>query len=154
MDVKYINPFLSGTINVLKTMAFVEVNPGKPFLKKDHVACGDVTGIIGLTGAATGSLSVTFNFVMIQKIMMNMLGEEVNEVTNDVRDAVGELTNMISGDARRLLQQEGLSLTAAIPTIVAGKNHTIKHVISGPIIVMPFESDGGGKASVEVSLKS
>jgi chemotaxis protein CheX len=53
-----------------------------------------------------------------------------------------------------LLQQEGLSLTAAIPTIVAGKNHTIKHVISGPIIVIPFESDNEGKASVEVSLKS
>jgi chemotaxis protein CheX len=154
MDVKYINPFLSGTMNVLKTMAFVDVRPGKPYLKKDHVASGDVTGIIGLTGAATGSLSVTFNFSMIQLIMLNMLGEEVTEVTNDVRDAVGELTNMISGDARRLLQQEGLSLTAAIPTIVAGKNHTIKHVISGPIIVIPFESDNEGKASVEVSLKS
>jgi chemotaxis protein CheX len=154
MDVKYINPFLSGTINVLKTMAFVEVRPGKPFLKKDHVAHGDVTGIIGLTGSATGSLSVTFNFELIQMIMRNMLGEEVTDVTNDVRDAVGELTNMISGDARRLLQQEGLTLIAAIPTIVAGRNHTIKHVIQGPIIIIPFESDEGGKASVEVSLKN
>ena len=154
MDVKYINPFLSGTMNVLKTMAFVEVRPGKPFLKKDHVAHGDVTGIIGLTGSATGSLSVTFNFELIQMIMRNMLGEEVTEVTNDVRDAVGELTNMISGDARRLLQQEGLTLTAAIPTIVAGRGHTIKHVMSGPIIIIPFESDEGGKASVEVSLKN
>ncbi|MEW5725783.1 MAG: chemotaxis protein CheX [Thermodesulfobacteriota bacterium] len=154
MDVKYINPFLSGTINVLKTMAFMDVKPGKPFLKKDSIATGDVSGIIGLTGNATGSLSVTFNFTLIQQIMRNMLGEEVQEVTNDVRDAVGELTNMISGDARRLLQQEGLQLTAAIPTIVAGHNHTIKHVLSGPIIVIPFESEGGGLALVEVSLKS
>ena len=153
MDVKYINPFLSGTVNVLKTMAFVNIQPGKPFLKKDHVACGDVSGIIGLTGQATGSLSVTFNFELIQLIMRNMLGEEVTEVTNDVRDAVGELTNMISGDARRMLQQEGLSLSAAIPTIVAGKDHTIKHVVNGPIIVIPFESEDGGRASVEVSLK-
>lgn len=153
MDVKYINPFLSGTLNVLKTMAFVELSPGKPSLKKNHVAHGDVTGIIGLTGEATGSLSVTFNFTLIQQIMKNMLGEDVKEVTNDVRDAVGEITNMISGDARRLLQQEGLSLTAAIPTIVAGQGHSIKHVISGPVIVIPFESNGGGTASVEVSLK-
>jgi chemotaxis protein CheX len=153
MDVKYINPFLSGTVNVLKTMAFVEVKPGKPYLKKDHVGLGDVSGIIGLTGEASGSLSVTFNFTLIQQIMSNMLGEEVTEVTNDVRDAVGELTNMISGDARRLLQQEGLSLTAAIPTIVAGKDHTIKHVINGPIIVIPFTTDNGGEVTVEVSLK-
>lgn len=153
MDVKYINPFLSATLNVLKTMAFVEVQPGKPYLKKDQVAVGDVSGIIGLTGEATGSLSVTFNFTMIKSIMSNMLGEEITEITNDVRDAVGELTNMISGDARRLLQQEGISLSAAIPTIVAGENHTIKHVVSGPIIVIPFQSAGGGVASVEVSLK-
>ena len=153
MDVKYINPFLEATINVLKTMAFVEVRPSKPYLKKDQVATGDVSGIIGLTGAATGSLSVTFNFSLVQNIMSNMLGEEVTEVTNDVRDAVGELTNMISGDARRLLQQQGLSLSAAIPTIVAGHNHTIKHVVQGPIIVIPFTADGGGMASVEVSLK-
>jgi chemotaxis protein CheX len=153
MDVRYINPFLQGTLNVLKTMAFLEIKPGKPFLKKDQVAQGDVSGIIGLTGEATGSLSVTFNFLLIKKIMMNMLGEEIDEVTNDVRDAVGELTNMISGDARRLLQQEGLSLAAAIPTIVAGANHTIKHVVSGPIIVIPFSTDDGGKVTVEVSLK-
>ena len=153
MDVKFINPFLNGTINVLKTMAFVEVQPGKPFLKKDHLALGDVTGIIGLTGTATGSLSVTFNFALIQMIMSNMLGEDVSEVTNDVRDAVGELTNMISGDARRMLQQEGLTLNAAIPTIVAGKDHTIKHVVSGPIIVIPFTAEGGGNAIVEVSMK-
>jgi chemotaxis protein CheX len=153
MDVKYINPFLSATVNVLKTMAFVDIQPGRPYLKKDHVATGDVSGIIGLTGEAVGSLSVTFNFELIQLIMRQMLGEEVTEVTNDVRDAAGELTNMISGDARRMLQQEGLSLSAAIPTIVAGKDHTIKHVVNGPIIVIPFESEGGGRASVEVSLK-
>lgn len=153
MDVKYINPFLNGTINVLKTMAFIDVKPSKPFLKKDHVASGDVSGIIGLTGEATGSLSVSFNFPLIQAIMSNMLGEDVKEVTNDVRDAVGELTNMISGDARRLLQQEGLNLSASLPTIVAGPGHTIKHVVSGPIIVIPFETEGGGQASVEVSLK-
>jgi chemotaxis protein CheX len=154
MDVKYINPFLSATVNVLKTMAFVDVYPDKPFLKKDQVATGDVSGIIGLTGEATGSLSVTFNFNLIQRIMSNMLGEEVQEVTNDVRDAVGELTNMISGDARRMLQQEGLQLSAAIPTIVAGKSHTIKHVVVGPVIVIPFQAETGERCSVEVSLVS
>lgn len=153
MDVKYINPFLQATQNVIKTMAFVDVTPGKPFLKKDQVAKGDVSGIIGLTGEATGSLSVTFNFELIKQIMSSMLGEEVDEVTNDVRDAVGELTNMISGDARRMLQQEGVNLSAAIPTIVAGKDHTIKHVVAGPVIVIPFESGNNGRASVEVSLK-
>ncbi len=153
MDVRYINPFLNATINVLKTMAFVEITPGKPFLKKDHVAYGDVSGIIGITGDAQGSLSVTFNIALIRQIMRNMLGEEIEEVTNDVRDAVGELTNMISGDARRMLGEEGLNLSAAIPTIAAGKGHSIKHVVSGPVIIIPFSSEGDGRCSIEVSIQ-
>ena len=42
MDVRFINPFLNGTVSVLKTMAFVEPKAGKPFLKKDSLARGDV----------------------------------------------------------------------------------------------------------------
>ena len=109
MDVRYINPFLTGAMNVLKTMAYVDLKPGKPFLKKDQVAKGDVSGIIGLTGAASGSLSVTFNFKLVQQIMSNMLGEEVSELNDEVRDAVGEITNMISGDARRMHQLDRMN---------------------------------------------
>lgn len=153
MDVRYINPFLNAAINVLKTMAFVDIAPSRPYLKENHLAQGDVSGIIGLTGDVKGSLSVSFNLPMLQQIMRNMLGEGIEEVNNDVRDAVGELTNMISGDARRMLSEEGLNLQAAIPTIVAGKGHTIKHVIAGPVIVIPFSSQNGGAATIEVSLQ-
>ena len=82
-----------------------------------------------------------------------MLGETIDEITDDVKDAVGEITNMICGDARRALQPEGLSLSTAIPTIVAGKNHTIKHAVKGPIIIIPFKSDTG-RAVIEVSLEA
>ncbi|MBW2622933.1 MAG: chemotaxis protein CheX, partial [Deltaproteobacteria bacterium] len=132
--------------------AFIDLTPGQPSLKKEAVAKGDVSGIIGLTGEVHGSLSVTFTFKLLKDIMSNMLGETISDISDDVKDAVGEMTNMICGDARRALQQEGLSLSAAIPTIVSGKNHTIKHAVKGPIIVIPFEA-GGGHATVEVSLE-
>ena len=57
MKVEYINPFLNATTNVLKTMAFTEAKPGKPYRKDDEAATGDITGIIGITGATEGSLS-------------------------------------------------------------------------------------------------
>lgn len=152
MDVKYINPFLTATVNVIKTMAFVDLRPGSPYLKEEATAEGDVSGIIGLTGDVAASLSVSFSFGLIKEIMKNMLGEEITEITAEVQDAVGEMTNMICGDARRMLQQEGLNLSAAIPTIIAGKNHTIKHAIKGPVINIPFEAQGG-KAVVKVSME-
>ncbi len=152
MKVEFINPFLEATINVIKTMAFTEVRPGKPFLKKGQGAFGDVTGIIGITGATQGSLSVTFTAPCIEQILTNMLGEPIKGITDEVKDAVGELTNMISGDARRALAAQGLQLDAAIPTIVAGPNHTVTHVVNAPTLAIPFETDAGS-FTVEVALQ-
>ncbi|MCX7816624.1 MAG: chemotaxis protein CheX [Syntrophales bacterium] len=143
MNVEFINPFLEATIEVLKTMAFIEPKPGKPFLKKDNLAQGDISGIIGLAGDARGSLALSFSESAILRIVSNMLGEEINNMNGDIRDAVGEITNMISGVARKKLEKAGYSIMAAIPTVVSGRNHSIRHVLGGPSIIIPFETEAG-----------
>ena len=143
MDVKFINAFLDGTISVLKTMAFIEPKAGVAYLKKDDVAHGDISGIIGMTGAVRGSLALSFSESCILKIVSNMLGEDLTEINGDIKDAVGEITNMVSGVARKNLEAGGLIISAAIPTVVSGKNHSIIHVMGGPSIIIPFEIDAG-----------
>ena len=143
MDVKIINAFLDGTISVLKTMAFVEPRAGSPYLKKNSVARGDVSGIIGMTGAAKGSLALSFSKSSILRIVSNMLGEEITEINDEIKDGVGEITNMVSGVARKNLEAGGLIVRAAIPTVVSGTNHTIRHMMGGPSIIIPFEIDAG-----------
>ena len=62
MNVEFINPFLTSLINVLQTMANLQLTPGKPKVKKDEVAMGDVSGLIGMVGPKTrGSFSITFD---------------------------------------------------------------------------------------------
>lgn len=144
MDVKFINPFLEGTLEVLKTMAMLdEPTVGKPYLKTGNQAKGDVSGIIGMTGSARGSLALSFSEKSILKIVSNMLGEKHMEINSEVRDAVGEITNMISGVARKKLEVQGYNISAAIPTIVSGKGHAIYHVAGGPSIIIPFETADG-----------
>ena len=143
MDVRYINPFIEGTINVLKTMAFISSKPSKPYIKKSQTATGDITGIIGLSGDKKGSLSITFTFPCIKAILEKMLGEVHDELNEDVSDAVGEITNMICGDARNKLEAHNINLTAGIPTIVTGGGHTITHVTKSAIVVLPFTTDFG-----------
>jgi chemotaxis protein CheX len=151
VDVKLINPFINATMNVLGTMAFVKSEAGKPYLKKDNVARGDVTGVIGITGEANGTISVTFDEGSILKIVSNMFGEEMRELNNEVEDAVGELTNMISGQARKELEEMGKLFHAAIPSVITGKNHKIVHITKGPQIAIPFTTDGGN-FTIEVCL--
>lgn len=143
MDVKLVNPFINATINVLETMAFMTVDAGQPYLKKDNVAVGDVSGVLGLTGVANGTIAVTFEQKCILQVVSNMFGETMSELNSEIADAVGELTNMISGQARRELEEMGKVFKAAIPSVVTGRNHSITHYSNGPKIAIPFYTDNG-----------
>jgi chemotaxis protein CheX len=153
MDVKYINPFLNGTLEVLKTMAFMEARPGKVYVKESNLAAGDVSGIIGITGDATGSLAISFTEACICSIVGRMLGETPAKADREVFDAVGELTNMISGVARTYLEKQGMTVYAAIPTVIYGKDHTIDPVLDSPSIIIPFSTDNGSFV-VDVCIKT
>lgn len=142
-DVSFINPFLGAVINVLETMAMVQVTPGRPFVKTNRVATGDVTGLIGVTGFATGTMALTMSQGAILNIVTNMIGEEYTKINDEVADAVGELTNMISGQARRSLAENGMTFKASTPSVIVGKGHQVNHVGAGAILSIPFSTDGG-----------
>ena len=149
MDANLINPFLESTVHVLKTIAGIGAEKGKPFLKKDNIARGDVSGVIGLAGDMNGIISVTFTEKCILNIVSGMFGEEMKELNDEIGDAVGEIANMISGQARQKLETMGTNLQAAIPSVVMGKDHTICHLTKQPIIALPFAT-AGGEFTVEI----
>ncbi len=153
MDVRFINPFLNGTKEVLKKMAAVEAVAGKPYLKNTNVAAGDVSAIIGLTGDTIGSLAISFSEACICYIAGNIVGEIFTAANQDVFDAAGEITNMVSGVARSYLEKEGLTVFAAIPSIIYGKGHTFQHILKAPSIVVPFSTEKGDFI-IDVCLKT
>ncbi|WP_337842298.1 chemotaxis protein CheX [Rheinheimera sp.] len=151
MNVEYVNPFLSSLVNVLATMASTKIVPGQPRLKKDEVARGEVSGLIGMIGPTTkGSFSVTFEESLALEIMARMLGERPAAINEEVTDMVGEITNMVTGGAKRILGEKGYEFNMATPVVVSGKGHTITHKTTGAKILMPFDSDHG-KVFIEVS---
>ena len=153
MDANLINPFIEATLHVLETMASTKAEAGKPYLKKDQVARGDVSGVIGMTGETRGTISISFSEASILPIVSNMLGEEMKEMNEEIKDAVGEVTNMISGQARKRLDEQGRSLKAAIPTVIMGKDHSITHMTTYPIIAIPFSTDNG-EFTIEVCFEA
>lgn len=152
MKAEYVNPFLNGAVNVLKTMAFVDPKPGKPFVKKDKMAIGDISGVIGLTGSTRGAVVVSFSRQCALNVISSMMGETYTELNDEVRDAVGEITNMVSGDARRALSELGANFEAGIPTVIVGKGHEITSMAKGMCLAIPFKI-GDEDLTVEVSLE-
>ena len=136
-------PFVHATIHVLSTMAGITPVPGTPYVKKDDVAKGDVSAIVGITGDKSGSISVTFTKQCAIGLVRGMLGDDVQDIMQDVKDAVGEITNMISGQARGGLGELGMNFQGSTPTVIMGDNHSISHITKGPIMAIPFTSNAG-----------
>ena len=144
MKQELINPFLDAVLNVLATMAQTTAKPGKPLLKKDNQSLGAITGMIGLIGEQTkGSWAITFSKEAILHIASNMLGEQCEEIDELVTDVVCEITNMVTGGAKRVLSERGYRFDLAIPTMISGEDHFVHHRSKGPIIIVPFETEAG-----------
>ena len=135
--------FVSATVNVLSTMANIKPVAGKPFVKTNMVALGDVSAIIGIAGDKRGSIAVTFPKASAIAVVRGMLGDDIRDIIQDTRDTVGEVTNMISGQARAKLAEDGLSLQGATPSIVFGDRHTVTHLTDAPVVAIPFAIDAG-----------
>ena len=142
LNVAFINPFIAATLQALEVMAALRPERGRPFVKSGAAAKGDISGVIGLAGEATGSVAVTFPAILARRIYVNMVGQEAADLNAEVRDAVGEIANMIAGGAKATLAQQGFDFRIAIPSIVVGPGHTIEHKGTGPCLVVPFTLEG------------
>ena len=143
MNVEFINPFIETIDNILATMASMTCEQGKPYLKADASALGDLTGLLPMAGETVhGSLAISFSEGAIVQITSSMLGEEVESLDDTCRDMTGELTNMLSGGARRLLWQRGFNFDMAQPNSFEGKV-AVEHSVMAPVVVIPFKTKAG-----------
>ncbi|NQY35595.1 MAG: chemotaxis protein CheX [Alteromonadaceae bacterium] len=151
MNVEFINPFLTSLLNVMSTMAKVTLIPQKPSLKKSDVAKGDVSGLIGMiSDQAKGSLSISFDTGLALATMKGMVGEAPDTINEEITDLIGEITNMVTGGAKRMLSEKGFDFNMATPMVVSGKSHTIHHKAKGPVVIIPLSCEHG-KAYIEFS---
>lgn len=152
MNAEFINPFINATTNVLKTMASTTPEAGKPYLKKDSKTWGVVTGIIGMAGnEISGNMVISFDQASILEIVNKMLMENYTELSDEVVDAVGEITNMITGGAKKELSETGCLFEMATPVMLKGQGTEIKQLTAVPVVVIPF-STSAGKFVIEANL--
>ena len=149
--VEHINPFLSATAEAFSTMIGMTAEPGKPYLKKGSGISYDVSGVIGLSGEAKGSVIISFPRITAIKVVSAFLGEKVASLDDDVTDAVGELANIIAGSAKKNLTD--FKINISLPTVVLGERHSIFEPKDVMCMIIPFTCEAG-KFDVAVNLKS
>ncbi len=137
------NSFVEAAINILETMASTSVKAKKPYVKYDVKAKGAISGIIDLSGDYNGTIAISFSEKLILAIVSAMFGEEMTELNDEIKDAVGEITNMISGQVTTKLAELGKSLKAETSKVIMEKSHSIEHLTDRPVIAMPYKTENG-----------
>ena len=144
MDVRFINPVLETLMNVLGTMAQMQPKVGKPALKQNQQALGEVTGFMKMESPQTrGSMSITFTRPVIFEIARRMLGAELTEIDDVARDLTGEMANMVVGGAKNILVDKGFDFEMSLPQVLSGQPHDIKHNCDAQTIMLPFKAESG-----------
>ena len=152
MNVDFVNPFINSTVNALSTMAALTPERGNPYLRGDQKIRSDISGTISVVGETTGSVTVNFPESVAIKMVENMLGVEIGSLNEDVKDAVGEIANMVAGGAKGELAQKGYSFKIALPVVCVGAGHYTDYPKDVPCIVVPFKIGDDG-FSLEIALK-
>lgn len=142
--VEFINPFIIAVSKTLETMVGCKVVREPPQIKKDRSALYPVSGIIGLSGTIVGTVVLTMSENLALKSASAMLMEDYKEFSPDVFDAVGELTNVIAGNAKAQLEEYKLSLS--LPNVIYGQNTELRFPERCQPISIPFQTSHGPMA--------
>jgi len=145
LDANFFKPFIDGAMKTLQISCQIASTPGKPFFKGSAVQPDfSIAGIIGITSQKfTGTITLCFPASVFLGAMNNMLGEKYTEITDELQDGVAELLNIIYGQAKVVLNQQGHNVEKAIPTIVRGEKLRTSILSSSPVMVLPFKTDLG-----------
>ena len=142
MHIEHIDPFIEATVGLFRNMLSMEVEYLTPYLlnRESHHEW-EVSGIIGISGDAKGVVVISFSSDLAAMLTSKLVKGQVNAEDPDVIDAVGELVNIIAGNAKKGLEQYRLSIS--LPSIVSGLDHHISWQSEVPIVGIPFKVAGG-----------
>lgn len=149
--VEFLNPFVTAAAEVMRAEAGTEVRRGGIALQASPVTTQEVTTLISLVGDVEGSVMFSMPREMALGIVSQMMGEEFDELDELVQSGIGELGNVIAGQAATKLSQTGLEANISVPTLIIGKGAIIS-TLDFQRLVVKLET-GMGDMEVHLALR-
>ncbi len=138
-EIAYLQPFINNTCHVLKTMAGLTVEFRKVYFSNTIRIFGDISGIMGLSGNAEGTLVVTFYWDLAKTIIAKMMGAEEDSIDAElIHDGVSEIINMISGSTKKEFVGTPYHFEISLPSVVVGPGHQIGYLQNTSVAVLIF----------------
>ncbi|HUJ22431.1 MAG TPA: chemotaxis protein CheX [Bryobacteraceae bacterium] len=141
---KVIEAIRTSTEEVFSTMLGMQVAAQAPYRQPSKPGPADgVVALIGLAGKWVGNGSICCAPELACKISSGMLMSEFPSVNQEVLDAIGEVTNMVIGNFKLLVESCFGVLGLSIPMVIFGHNFTARSLNTADWVVVPFQCEGG-----------
>ncbi|MDK2847369.1 MAG: chemotaxis protein CheX [Desulfuromonadales bacterium] len=131
------------TQEIFQSMLMAEARPSTPLSTRSNVFKDSVSGLVGLAGNYRGMLAIHVPNAVAMSITSKFLFMDVEEINDDVKDAIGELANMLAGSVKSMLTETGTGLKLAIPSAISGTEYEVECLSDSDGAIVPFNIDEG-----------
>lgn len=116
MSEKNLKIFIDGVVRYFAHTSDTVVKVGTPYLEDNKAAKAmDYSGVIGISGNQRGCVYFTAPKILLKHLLLS-LGENDTSEAN-LQDMIGEVSNTLSGNARREL---GKDFVISVPAVIRG----------------------------------
>ncbi len=116
--------------------------PLEPLPNPQGPRATDFTAMIGLAGQLCGILTFGCSAAAATHIAARMLGIESEELTESVRDALGEICNMVAGNFKAKIAGMSDHCMLSVPMVVTGRDYTLHSLADGEHFEIALALDG------------
>jgi len=150
INARFVNPFIQAGINVVQQIANIDVRRGHLSYKDQPEPSYGVCIIVGVYGFLKGQVVYSMKTEVAKRLVDKMLdGKSPEERKLLFLDTLGELANMITGNATALLSEnKDHTLKITTPAIATGENLNIM-LIPKPTLILGLYTQYG---PIEISV--
>ena len=128
---------------IFSSMVMMEISVSGDNMTKSVTLIESISGVIGLAGTHKGVLAIHIPNKVAMAITSSFLGMDVDEMNEDVEDAVGELANMLGGNVKSILSENGRDINLSLPSTITGQQYDFQPTKEAERIIIPFRCDAG-----------
>jgi chemotaxis protein CheX len=144
-------PFLLAAKGVLEQELGGEITRGQVRIERGDFEAGEVTAVVGVTGALSGAVMYRMSEETALAIVGKMMGQRFGELDALARSGVGEMGNVISGRAGVLLERAGVVTDIAPPMLIVGRGGWMSS-LDIPRLLVPLQTPAGD-IDLQIALK-
>ena len=134
---------ITATQEVFSSMLMVEVaGEVVPGAGRGEISA-NLSSMIGLGGGVRGVLAVHCPGLVAREITGGFLGMPVEELDEDVKDAIGEIANMVAGNLKVAFGGCGVDIELAIPSSVIGESIRVSGIVGAKRHLVVFHHESG-----------